>query len=303
MAHPHKKSTVHGWLVLDKTFGLTSTQALGKARRLLGGRKAGHGGTLDPLATGILPIAFGEATKLIPYVVDGDKEYEFTVRWGEARTTDDSEGTVTATSAVRPTQDQIRAILPRFIGLILQKPPAFSALKIQGERAYDLARAGAVVDLPPREVTIFSLDFLDAPDALHARFRVACGKGMYVRSLARNMAEALGTRGHVCALRRTKVGPFTLNDSVTLKKLEAMNVAGEVGAALLPLKAALGDTPSLAVTPQESCLLRAGQPILIRPPHEALLTAPLIFAEESSAPVALIEPHAGTFRVLRGFSF
>ena len=303
MSTPKPRSSVHGWLILDKPLGLTSTQALGKTRRLLGGKKAGHGGTLDPLATGILPLAFGEATKLIPYVMDGDKEYEFTVRWGECRATDDAEGVVTATSDVRPTEAQIRAALPAFVGVISQKPPAFSAIKVQGERAYDLARAGEVVDLAARDVTIYSLELLEMPDADSASFRASCGKGMYVRSLARDLAERLGTRGYVSALRRTKVGPFTLKNAVSIEKLEALGTENAASTALLPLKAALWHIPTLVLTPNEAHTLRSGQTVLIRPQHGDVFDTPLFFTEHQGVPVALVEPIAGEFRVVRGFQF
>ncbi|MDR3450956.1 MAG: tRNA pseudouridine(55) synthase TruB [Alphaproteobacteria bacterium] len=294
---------VHGWLVLDKPLGLTSTQALGRARRLLGGKKAGHGGTLDPLATGILPLAFGEATKLIPYIMDGEKEYEFTVRWGEARATDDAEGEVSATSPNRPTEAQITAALPHFTGLIQQKPPSFSAIKVDGERAYDLARAGEVVDLASREVHIRAFALLEMPDADHARFRVSSGKGMYVRSLARDLARFLGTEGYVSALRRTKVGPFTLENAVSMEKLEALSLESAASTALLPLNSALGPIPVLNLTPSEAQSLNSGQTVVIRPQHGDLYDHPLIFAQHQGVPVALIEPKAGEFRVLRGFHF
>ena len=303
MSSPKPRSTVHGWLVLDKPLGLTSTQALGKARRLLGGKKAGHGGTLDPLATGILPLAFGEATKLIPYVMDGDKEYEFTVRWGECRTTDDAEGAVTATSDVRPTEAQIRAALSAFVGVISQKPPAFSAIKVQGERAYDLARAGEVVDLAAREVAIYSLELIEAPDVDSATFRAACGKGMYVRSLARDLAAMLGTCGYVSFLRRTKVGPFTLKTSVAMDKLEGLEAENAASTALLPLKAALWSIPTLVLSAAEAHTLRSGQTVLIRPQHGDIFDTPLIFTEHQGVPVALVEIFAGEFRVVRGFHF
>ena len=303
MSSPKPQCFVHGWLILDKPLGLTSTQALGKARRLLGGKKAGHGGTLDPLATGILPLAFGEATKLIPYVMDGDKEYEFTVCWGECRTTDDAEGAVTETSAVRPTEAKVRDALPAFVGVISQKPPAFSAIKVQGERAYDLARAGEIVDLAARDVTIYSLDLIDTPDADHATFRAACGKGMYVRSLARDLAAMLGTCGYVSALRRTKVGPFTLKTSISMEKLESLSVEGASSTALLPLKAALWSIPTLVLSAAEAHTLRSGQTVLIRPQHGDIFDTPLIFTEYQTVPVALVEVFCGEFRVVRGFQF
>ncbi len=303
MAKQGFSPAVHGWLALDKPQGLTSTQALGRARRLLGGDKVGHGGTLDPLATGLLPLAFGEATKLIPYVMDGDKEYEFTVRWGEARATDDAEGEIVTQSQSRPSEAEIRAVLPSFIGVILQKPPAFSAIKVQGERAYDLARAGEAPDLAAREVEIKKFELLTIEDADHACFKVSCGKGTYVRSLARDMAVRLGTCGYVSALRRTKVGPFNIANAVSMEELERLNAQNAAVSALLPIKAALQNIPVLALTPNEAHTLRLGQRVLIKPQHGELYKEPLIFAEQDGLPVALIEAKAGEFRVLRGFHF
>ena len=297
------RPSVHGWLVLDKPLGLTSTQALGRARRLLDGKKAGHGGTLDPLATGILPLAFGEATKLIPYIMDGDKEYEFTVRWGESRTTDDAEGEVSARSDARPSEAQLRAALPVFVGAIQQQPPSFSAIKVQGERAYDLARAGEVVELASRQVLIHAFELIVIIDADHASFRVTSGKGMYVRSLARDLALKLGTFGYVSQLRRTKVGPFSLENAVPMERLEQLNGENAASTALLPLKNALGTIPTLILSANEAHTLRLGQKILIKPQHGDLFMAPLIFAEQDGLPIALIEAKAGEFRVLRGFHF
>ncbi|MDE1900437.1 MAG: tRNA pseudouridine(55) synthase TruB [Alphaproteobacteria bacterium] len=294
---------VHGWLALDKPLGLTSTQALGRARRLLGGKKAGHGGTLDPLATGILPLAFGEATKLIPYVMDGDKEYEFTVTWGENRTTEDSEGAVTATGDARPAETAIRDILPRFIGDVWQTPPVFSAIKVQGERAYDLARAGEAVELAARQVYIDSFDLIDMPDADTARFRVSCGKGMYVRALARDMAAALGVCGYVSGLRRTKVGPFGLQNMCAMERLEELAGRGCAGEALLPLRAALDDIMTVNLTAAEAQTLRSGQAVMIRPQHGDVFDRDVIFTENQGVPVALVEPVAGELRVVRGFHF
>lgn len=302
------KNTVHGWLVLDKPLGLTSTQALGKVRRILGGKKAGHGGTLDPLATGILPLAFGEATKLIPYVMDNDKGYEFIIRWGEARATDDREGAVTAVSDVRPTAAAIIAALPAFTGVIQQTPPIYSAIKLDGERAYDLARAGEQVELTPRTVDIYELTLIEQIDNDHARFYVSCGKGMYVRSLARDLALKLGTCGHVAELRRTHVGPFSLDHAISLENLESLGHNGAALTALLDLQAALDDIPGLTLTASEAQRLRSGQEVMIRPQHDDALGgdaagAGLVFATSQGVPVALIEPHAGAFRVVRGFHF
>lgn len=297
------KRPVHGWLILDKPQGLTSTQSLGKVRRLLAGKKAGHGGTLDPLATGILPLAFGEATKLIPYVMDGDKEYEFTIRWGEQRDTDDAEGQVVATSQVRPTAEAIQDALPAFCGVINQIPPRYSAIKIDGERAYDLARDGVEVEMQPRQITIYDLRLLavDGPD--EARFWVACGKGMYVRSLARDLAARLGTCGHVTALRRVRVGPFTLATAISLEKLEELSHKGDAHKALLALRTALDDIPVLHLTASEAQRLRAGQSLMIRPQHMDLVNAPVIWAEHQGTPVALVSQHSGAFHVMRGFHF
>ena len=297
------KIPVHGWLALDKPIGLTSTQALGKARRLMGGKKVGHGGTLDPLATGILPLAFGEATKLIPYVMDGDKEYEFTVVWGEARDTDDAEGKATAHSDKRPTKEEILAALPAFTGTIQQTPPSFSAIKVAGERAYDLSRDGKPPELASRPVQIHEIELTAMPDPHHAVFRAACGKGMYVRALARDLAVRLGTYGYVKQLRRTRVGPFRLDRAISLEKLEDLSHKGTALTALLALKAALDDIPALNLTASEAQRLRAGQSILIRPQHEELMKAGTILAVYQDVPVAMVEAKAGSFRVVRGFHF
>jgi tRNA pseudouridine55 synthase len=297
------KIPVHGWLALDKPCGLTSTQALGRARRLLGGNKVGHGGTLDPLATGILPLAFGEATKLIPYVVDGEKEYEFTVHWGAQRDTDDAEGKIISTSDKRPAELEIRAALPAFTGEISQTPPAFSAIKLDGQRAYDLARAGETPALAPRAVTIHALELTGMPDKDHATFRVRCGKGMYVRSLARDLAAHLGTYGYVAELRRTRVGSFAPANAVTMERLEELAGQGAASTALLPLHAALGDAKMLELTAAEAQKLRLGQGVLVRPQHGDVAEGVVVFARHQDVPVALTEVKAGEFRVLRGFHF
>jgi tRNA pseudouridine55 synthase len=305
VAAPSKpKSPVHGWLILDKPAGLTSTQALGKARRLLGGRKAGHGGTLDPMATGILPLAFGEATKLIPYVVDGDKEYEFTIRWGEGRDTDDAEGKIIHLSDKRPSEDEVKAALPRFIGTIQQMPPIYSAIKLQGDRAYDLARAGEIPELASRAVKIHSLEFLGPVDRDHGRFHTRCGKGMYVRALARDLAVNLGTYGHIDQLRRTRVGPFGLGHSISLEKLEDLAHKCAALTALQALRTALDDIPALTLTASEAQRLRAGQSILVRPQHgDPMEAGRTVLALYQDVPVALVELKAGEFRVVRGFHF
>lgn len=263
-----KRQNIHGWIALDKPEGMGSTQALAKVKWLFNAAKAGHGGTLDPLASGLLPIALGEATKTVSWAMDGRKTYRVLVRWGEARTTDDREGEVCGQSDRRPTESDITAILGRFEGEILQTPPKFSAIKIQGERAYDLARAGEEVALAARPVHIEKITLLAQPDADHAEFSVTCGKGTYIRSLARDMAEALGTLGHVAALRRTGVGPFTENDMISLEKLAELShkAAGDnaMEGVLRPIETVLDGIPALAVKDAEAQRLRQGQPVLLR---------------------------------------
>lgn len=267
MARRKKGKAVHGWLVLDKPAGMTSTQAVGAVRRLYDARKAGHAGTLDPLATGVLPIAFGEATKTMPYAVDGTKHYRFTVRWGAATDTDDAEGAIVATSELRPSREAIEALLPRFTGEILQTPPAFSAIKVDGARAYDLAREGEIVELEPRPVLIESLVLIDVPDPDTAVFEARCGKGTYVRALARDMGAALGCLGHLIALRRTLVAPFEEAQAVSLAALQAAAEEGGEEALmrrLLPIEAALQDLAELSVSQNDAARLLRGQPVLIR---------------------------------------
>ncbi|MBI5262614.1 MAG: tRNA pseudouridine(55) synthase TruB [Bradyrhizobium sp.] len=260
---------VHGWIVLDKPIGMTSTQAVAVVKRLFQAKRAGHAGTLDPLASGGLPIALGEATKTVPFVMDGRKRYRFTVRWGEERDTDDTEGRVVATGELRPTAQAIEALLPRFTGLIEQTPPRYSAIKVQGERAYDLARDGEVVELAPRPVEIHHLSLVNQPDSDHAVFEAECGKGTYVRALARDMGRILGCFGHICALRRTVVGPFGENDMIPLEQLQALcnraaSGEGSLADALLPVETALDDIPALAVTRADAARLHRGQAVLLR---------------------------------------
>jgi tRNA pseudouridine55 synthase len=253
------KRAVSGWIILDKPYGMTSTQAVAKVRWLFNAEKAGHAGTLDPLATGLLPIALGEATKTVPLVQGGGKRYRFALEWGSATTTDDAEGPVSATSDVRPTEAEVRAMLPRFIGTIQQRPPAFSAIKIAGERAYDLARAGELVELAERPVTISELTLVTYGTD-RSTFEMACEKGTYVRSLARDLAEALGTRGHVTMLRRTAVAGFDEQDAVLLEALEA----ADRDTLLRPPAAALAHLPELRMNPDDAALLRNGGAILLR---------------------------------------
>ena len=273
MGRRKKGDPVHGWLNLDKPAGLTSTQAVSRARRLFNAQKAGHAGTLDPLATGILPIALGEATKTVPFAQEGAKRYRFTVRWGAETDTLDTEGQVIRTSATRPDQAAIEAALPDFTGEIEQRPPAYSAVKVDGERAYDLARSGETVELDARPVRIDALSLLDRPSADLAVFEMASGKGAYVRSLARDLAEAVGTVGHVGALRRLSVGPFHEADSITLDALEEWVHKGRALEALIPVETALDDIPARAVTDDEAFQLRRGQPIVLPPRRASELRA------------------------------
>jgi tRNA pseudouridine55 synthase len=263
------KRDVHGWVVLDKPVGMTSTHAVSVVKRLFSAKRCGHAGTLDPLASGALPIAMGEATKTVPFVMDGRKLYRFTIRWGEERDTDDAEGRVMAQSDARPTAEAIRAALPAYIGTVQQVPPRYSAIKIEGERAYDLARDGEVVELQARPVEIARLELIEAPDADHAVLEAECGKGTYVRSLARDIGRALGCYGHVSALRRAAVGPFHPESMILLEHLEALchrAAAGEVtlADALMPVETALDDIPALAVSRADAARLARGQAVLLR---------------------------------------
>ena len=261
MARKRKGRPLHGWLIIDKPKGMTSTQAVGRARWLLEAQKAGHAGTLDPLATGLLAIAFGEATKAVPYVTDAMKAYRFTVRWGEARNTDDAEGEVTARSELRPTREQIEAALPAFTGDIEQVPPAFSAVKVDGERAYALARGGETLELAARPLFVESLDVVDIPDADHAVLEMVCGKGGYVRSIARDLGEALGCYGYVADLRRVWSGPFSLeDDAAPAGWLDLERGDPALAAAILPLETGLDDLPEQKVGAEGAARIRNGNP-------------------------------------------
>lgn len=260
---------IHGWVVLDKPIGMTSTQAVAVVKRLFQAKRAGHAGTLDPLASGGLPIALGEATKTVAFVMDGRKRYRFTVRWGEERDTDDTEGRVVKTSDLRPAPEAVRALLPQFTGLIEQTPPRYSAIKVQGERAYDLARDGELVELTPRPVEIHKLTLIDQPDNSISVIEAECGKGTYVRALARDMGRILGCYGHISSLRRTMVGPFAEDHMIPLEQLEALcdraaSGEGSLADALLPVETALDDIPALAVTRADAARLHRGQAVLLR---------------------------------------
>ena len=308
MARKRRGLPIHGWLILDKPLGMTSTQAVTVVRRALDAAKAGHGGTLDPLATGVLPIALGEATKTVSHVMDGAKTYRFTVRWGEARDTDDAEGEVVATSAHRPSEVEIRAVLPEFVGTVSQVPPIFSAIKVGGERAYDLARAKTAIELAPRPVRIDRLELIGRPDTERAEFEARSGKGAYMRSLARDLALRLGTVGHIAALRRTAAGPFTEAQAISLETLIALgHSAAAVGAPsgpLLAVETALDDIPALALTAAEANRLRCGQSVglIHRMDRERvgnLESGSLVCAMSGGKPVALARFEAGDLRPVR----
>lgn len=302
MTEPSPASArLHGWLNIDKPLGMSSGQVVAACKRILRGTlpkgwKIGHGGTLDPLATGVLPVALGEATKLTGYILDATKGYDFTLRFGEARATDDGEGEIIATSDVIPDEAAIRAVLPRFTGEIEQVPPVYSALKVDGARAYALARAGETVELKPRRVTIHRIDFLGA-SGTEARFSVLCSKGTYIRSLARDIAQSLGTVGHVSVLRRTKAGPFDLQTAIPLDNLELLVQDQHPEQALLPVTAGLDDIPALAVDPREALLLRQGQRL-----DGTSLRPGTYMAMDGQTPVAIVEAVGGQVRVLRGLN-
>lgn len=304
MARRKKGNPVHGWLILDKPLGATSTQALGAVKRIYEAQKAGHAGTLDPLATGILPIAFGEATKTVSFAMEGEKAYRFTVRWGEETNTDDAEGEATQRSDKRPARADIEAILPQFTGEISQRPPSFSAIKVAGNRAYDLARDGEIIELEPRLVVIEELHLVDMRDVDTAVFEAECGKGTYVRALARDMGRALGCYAHVVGLRRTRVGPFSEEDAVSLDELRearARENGGDIGQFLLPVEAALSDVPELVVSQQDATNLAMGRAVLIRGRDAPILEGP-VFVTFKGCLVALGEIDKGALHPTRVFN-
>lgn len=261
MARKRKGNPVHGWVILDKATGVGSTPMVGKVRYAFKAQKAGHGGTLDPFATGLLPIALGEATKTVSFVMDGEKAYRFTVRWGQATDSADLDGKVVDTSDHRPSEAEILAALPTFIGDIAQIPPIYSAIKIDGKRAYELAREGVEVEMKSRQVKVHDLRLLEIVDHDHATFEVDCGKGTYVRAIGRDLAQTLGTVGHLSALRRTKVGPFTEKHAISLAELEEMEHNPAVALMLQPIEAALDGIPAIALSEEEAIRLRNGQAV------------------------------------------
>jgi tRNA pseudouridine55 synthase len=300
------KRDVHGWIVLDKKVGMTSTQAVGAIKRLFQCKRAGHAGTLDPLASGCLPIALGEATKTVPFVMDSRKIYRFTVRWGEERDTDDADGQVVAASDLRPQRAVIAALLPRFTGTIEQVPPRFSAIKVEGERAYDLARDGEMVELAARRVDIHRLALVETSDADTAEFEAECGKGTYVRSVARDLGRAIGCYGHIQALRRAAVGPFGEADMISLEQLAVVchrAAAGEgtLAGTLLPVETALDDIPALAVSRSDAARLQRGQAALLRG-RDAPIVRGTVYVTAAGQLVALAEVDRGEIVPKRVFN-
>ena len=308
MARKKKGDIVDGWVCLDKPFEMGSTEAVSRIRRLFNAQKAGHAGTLDPLASGILPIALGEATKTVPMMMEAQKVYRFTINWGVSTDSVDREGEIIGRSDVRPTVEAVKAALPAFVGEIDQTPPRFSAIKVDGARAYDLARDGVEFELQARRVTIYSAEVSDAPDADHVELTIRTGKGVYVRSLARDLAVVLGAEGHVSALRRELVGPFSTENAVTLDSLEEMVHRGAASEGLLAVATALDDIPELAVTEQDAFSLRQGRPIVLLPRQVETLKDRLIggsrtvSAFQGQTLVALCQLRAGRLEPDRVFN-
>jgi tRNA pseudouridine55 synthase len=297
MARRNRGRAVHGWVILDKPAGRTSAWATARVRSLFEAAKAGHAGTLDPLATGVLPIALGEATKTVSFVQEGRKMYRFTVRWGEARDTGDTEGAVTATSAERPAPAAIRAACAAQTGEILQVPPAYSAIKVSGRRAYDLARNGLAPVLAARPVTVYRFDLIATPDGDVAEFEVECGKGTYVRALASDLAVALGTLGHVSTLRRIAVGPMALKQAISLENLEIAVHSARANEALYSVETALADIPALPVTEAQAERLRHGQTI------SASIAEPgMVCVMTGGRPIAVANVVDGEIRAVRVFN-
>ena len=308
MSRRKKGQIVNGWVCLDKPYEMGSTEAVSKIRRLFDAQKAGHAGTLDPLASGILPIALGEATKTVPFMMEAEKVYRFTICWGVSTDSIDREGEIIARSDVRPAVEAVKAALPAFVGEIDQVPPAFSAIKVDGRRAYDLAREGEAVELAARKVMIHEAAVTDAPDVDHVDITIRTGKGVYVRSLARDLAAALGAEGHVSALRRERVGPFSVENAVTLDFLTEIVHRDAASEGLLPVATALDDIPDLAVTDQDAFSLRQGRPIVLIPRQVETLKARLkpgsrtVSAFQGQTLVALGQLRAGRFEPDRVFN-
>jgi tRNA pseudouridine55 synthase len=303
-ASGRKGEAVNGWLVIDKPLGLTSTQVVGRVRRSLNPRKVGHGGTLDPLASGLLPIALGEATKTVSYVMDGRKSYRFTLRWGQSTETDDAEGKVIEEHPHRPDAAAIGAVLAGYTGEIEQIPPLYSAIKVGGQRAYDLARAQKEFELKSRRVMVYAITLEAQPDSDHAVFEVHCGKGTYMRSLARDLGRATGTVAHIVELRRLTVGPFTEADAISLDSLESMGHSPAALEQVLPVESVLDDIPALALSETEANRLRCGQAVSMvaranRDRISELSNGSIVFTTTGGRPVALARYEAGDLHPVR----
>jgi tRNA pseudouridine55 synthase len=312
---PRRKrgARVHGWVIVDKPQGVTSTQVVGAVRRVFDAQKAGHAGTLDPMATGVLAIALGEATKTVPYAMDAEKTYRFTATWGESRDSDDAEGAVTGTSPNRPTREEIEAAIPHLVGEVQQTPPIYSAIKVDGERAYDLARDGETVVLESRQVFIRSVQLVSLPDADTAEFEMVCGKGTYVRAWVRDLALAMGGLGYVSQLRRLRIGNFNVSDAVGLETLKGFMHSPAAFEHLKPLSTALDGIPALAVTGQDAVRLKSGNPVMVRPREFARIAESadgddlqgltVFLSTGDGEPVALAEFAEGELRPFRVFNF
>jgi len=314
MGRRKKGHAVHGWVILDKPRGVTSTQAVGAVRRVFDAQKAGHAGTLDPMATGVLAVALGEATKTVSYAMDAQKTYRFTAAWGESRDSDDAEGAITGCSERRPTREQIELAIPALTGEIVQIPPAYSAIKIDGERAYDLARDGEPVTLAPRPVFVARVKLLEMPNADTAEFEMVCGKGTYVRAWVRDLARILGTLGYVSKLRRIAIGNFKIEDAVGLETLKGFMHSPAAFEHLRPLSTALDGIPALAVTGQDAVRLKSGNPILVRRQEFARIAEcaqgvddlqglTVFLSTGDGEPVALASFAEGELRPFRVFNF
>jgi tRNA pseudouridine55 synthase len=314
MARKRKGVPVHGWVVVDKPVGVTSTETVAAVKRIFDAQKAGHAGTLDPLASGVLAVALGEATKTVSFAMDAEKIYRFTARWGESRDSDDAEGMVQGTSDVRPSRVEIEALLPQFVGEISQVPPRFSAVKVSGERAYDIARDGETPQLEPRTVLVHEARLVAQPDRDHAEFEMRCGKGAYVRAWVRDFAVALGTLGYVSELRRAAIGGFTLADAIPLEKLKTFVHSAAAFEHLKPISTALDGIPALAVTGTDAVRLRCGNSILMRAGLFARLKEEadvgddlqgltVFLSSAAGEPVALAELAGGELRPFRVFNF
>lgn len=304
MSRRQRGRPVNGWLVIDKPGGMTSTAVVNKVRWLYDARKAGHGGTLDPLATGLLPIAFGEATKTVSHVMDGAKSYNFTLRWGAETDSDDAEGDIVCESTLRPDPAAVEQALSRFIGRIEQTPPKYSAIKIDGVRAYDLARADKEVVMKSREIDVHDIRVVSTPDPDHTEFAVVSGKGAYMRALARDIARAVGAFGHISALRRTSVGPFDAEDAISLDELESISQIAARDQKLLPVETALDDIPALAVTESEAARLKNGQTISLLRKVDLQRIADFcngdtVLAKSRTKPIALVRYAAGEVKPVR----